>query len=96
MLAMTDQARRIVRQIPLQPGLDGEAGLRIAQGAGPDDPFSTGLARRPEDGDTVIDEQGARVFLGPVAAHSLDGSTLDARYDDRGRIEFVTRTSDAG
>lgn len=99
MLTMTDQAHRIVRQIALQPGLDGAAGLRIARNTEhPDDHdrFTTGLASGPQDGDAVVVQDGARVFLAPVAARTLEDSTLDARYDDRGRIEFVTRTASAG
>jgi len=91
MLTLTANARDILRKVPHQPALGPGAGLRIALSQSKDDVFVTALATTPRRDDEVVDCDGARVFLGPLAARRFDGSRLDARTDGLGRIEFVVR-----
>lgn len=89
MLTLTANAREILRKVPHQPSLGPGAGLRIAKSQSKDEVFVTTLATTPRRDDEVVDHDGARVFLGPLAARRFDGRRLDARHDDAGRIEFV-------
>jgi iron-sulfur cluster assembly protein len=90
MLTLTDQADDIIRNIPADYGSSTSAGLRIALGS--DDGLQVHRAAQPRPLDEVLDFDGARLFLGPVAARRLDGKRLDARVDDRGRVQFHTST----
>lgn len=92
LLTLTTHARDILRKVPFQPAFGPGAGLRIARSQSKEGVFLTALASAPSQDDDVVDDDGARVFLGPVAARRFDGGSLDARTDDRGRIEFVVRT----
>lgn len=90
MLALTDSARDVVRKIPNQPMLPSSAGLRIAYrtGVAADGSLEVAAVHEPHPDDQVVDSDGARVFLGTRAATALADKVLDARTDDRGRIEF--------
>ena len=46
-------------------------------------------AATPEEGDQVVDEKGARVFVDSGVAALLDDKVLDARVDDAGSAEFL-------
>ena len=89
LLTLTENARDILRKVPHQPAMGPGAGLRIARSQTKDDVFVTALTPAPRRDDEVVDDEGARVFLGPLAARRFDGRRLDARHDDAGRIEFV-------
>jgi len=90
LLTLTASARDILRKVPYQPALGPEAGLRISLSRSKEG-FATELAPGPRADDEVVDRDGARVFLGPVAARRFAAHRLDARHDDLGRIEFVVR-----
>jgi Fe-S cluster assembly iron-binding protein IscA len=93
-LTITDRARAVLRRIPQQPTLPDTAGLRIARNEARQGRYRVTAVPEPRHDDRVLEDQGARVFLGPVAAVRLRGRTLDARRDRQGRIEFVlTATS---
>lgn len=90
MLALTDNAAEAVKDIvsateePLET-----AGLRlVAEGAEAGANLQLSVAAFPADDDEVIDENGARVFLEPVAAKLLDDKILDARVDQN-RVAFT-------
>ncbi len=92
MLTLTEKALEIVRKIPNDPRYTLDAGLRIARRPGAEKaPFHVAPAERPRAGDRVVDVGGGRVFLGPNAQRELAGTTLDARADDRGRVEFLVK-----
>jgi iron-sulfur cluster assembly protein len=85
MLTLTETARDVVRDM-----LDGAdamdaGGLRIAaepSGEG-EASLSLSVAEEPAEGDQVVEEDGARVFLEPAAASLLDDQVLDVeRHDD--------------
>ena len=81
MVTLTDSARDAVREMT-QDGGD-ESGVRIAAEGESGGGLSMSVVPAPADGDTVVDEDGSRVFLEPVAAQMLDGKVIDAeRHDD--------------
>jgi Fe-S cluster assembly iron-binding protein IscA len=45
----------------------------------------------PQESDEVVEHDGARVFLGPIAALKFNDSVLDVRTDGLGRLQFVVR-----
>ena len=90
MLTLTEGAHKAVAEIS-RPSLPADLpGLRICRR--PDRPtFAVRRAVVPEETDQVVEHDGARVFLAPIAALRFRDSVLDVRTDDRGRLEFVVR-----
>jgi len=91
MLTITDSAELVLRKIPEQYADPRTAGLRIALAAECGDRLQVRAVPSPEPDDQVVEFDGARIFLGPVAARRLSGKQLDADLDARGRIQFRTR-----
>jgi Fe-S cluster assembly iron-binding protein IscA len=84
MLVLTDSAKDAVRQmVDAQDGPEG-AGVRIAAAPaeGPEAALGLDIARKPEEGDTVLEEDGARVFMDEAATALLDDKVLDATEHD--------------
>jgi Fe-S cluster assembly iron-binding protein IscA len=80
-LTLTDNAADAVKTIAeAAEGTPDESGLRIQAEASGDGQVGFGLAMvdSPAEDDQVIEEDGARVFLGPDAAVYLDDKVLDA------------------
>lgn len=77
MLVLTDQAKEVIKGIVEEVGPDG--GLRItASGeANGDTALEFDLAPAPADGDAVVEEDGAKIFLDEAAAAVLADKTLD-------------------
>jgi Fe-S cluster assembly iron-binding protein IscA len=77
MLALTEQATEVIKGIVEEVGP--EAGLRItASGDGNGDTaLDFDLAPAPGEGDEVVEDDGAKVFLDPAAAEVLADKTLD-------------------
>jgi iron-sulfur cluster assembly protein len=75
MLAITEAARDAIRNIIDENEIGPNGGLRIF---GSDDEFEFELAPEPADGDKVIREGGAVVFLDRTAAKLLADKVLDA------------------
>jgi Fe-S cluster assembly iron-binding protein IscA len=78
MLALTDNARHAVEDIAARAGLPEEGGLRIAESQAQAGNFELSLVAAPVDGDEVIEEGGARVFVEPTTAAILADQKLDA------------------
>ena len=78
MLVVTEQAAEEIKAILADAEAGPAGGLRIV---GADDGDETalefGVAEGPEDGDTVVTQSGASVFLDTVAAEVLADRTLD-------------------
>ena len=91
MLALTDNALAVIRQITESPQVPDGAGLRIAPAVGGNGELQLSLQPTPEPGDEVIDDAGARVFLDSQAAELLSDQTLDAEVND-GEAGFYLRT----
>jgi Fe-S cluster assembly iron-binding protein IscA len=79
MLALTDQARDVIKGIVEEGELGPQGGLRItaANESNGDTALEFELAEAPAEGDEVLEEDGAAVFLDPVAAEVLADKTLD-------------------
>jgi iron-sulfur cluster assembly protein len=88
MLTVTDNAAAAIRSLTTQPDVPDGAGLRIAadQSAGA---LQLSVAPAPEQGDQVVSDAGARLFLDTDAALLLDDKALDATMDDQGGIQFA-------
>lgn len=87
MLTLTENAVMVIRDLTTQEEVPDGAGLRIAT-----DPsgssLTLALAAEPAQGDQVVDEAGARLFLDPDAAQFLDDKALDAAIDPQGAVQF--------
>jgi Fe-S cluster assembly iron-binding protein IscA len=84
MLTLTPDARLAIVGLVEPIDSDCHGGVRIAvadapNGQGPQ--LGLELAVGPAPGDSVIDEDGARVFLDEPANQLLDEATLDVRID---------------
>ena len=79
MLALTDQAREVIKEIVEEGAVAPGGGLRItaaSEGNG-DTALEFELADAPAEGDEIVAEDGATVFLDEVAASVLADMTLD-------------------
>lgn len=89
-LTLTEEAHRAVTAISRPRSATHRPGLRICRR--PDRPaFSVRRAVLPNPDDEVVEHDGARVFLEPVAALKFHDSLLDVRTDHDGRVQFVVR-----
>lgn len=88
MLTLTENAtiavKSLTEQIPTTTG-----GLRISEAVAPDQGYALNLASAPESDDTVVENDGARVFVDPVATVALDNRVLDARVSEDGSVGFA-------
>ncbi|MFE9958042.1 HesB/IscA family protein [Micromonospora sp. NPDC005299] len=87
MLTMTDNAVLVIRDLANQQDVAEEGGLRIAADTDAGS-LSIELVEQPAQGDQVIDDQGARIFLDADAAELLNGTSVDATVDDEGVVQF--------
>lgn len=93
MLALTDNATDAIERILAAPGVPTGAGIRIATGAAVSDggaatnELQLSVAEEPSDGDEVIEEHGARVFVEETVSGYLDDKELDAEVIDE-RVRF--------
>jgi len=89
-LTLTDNAVSVIRTLITQPEVPEGSGLRIAADVTDDSGGLTlSLAPSPLEGDQVMDNGGARLFLEPTAASVLDDKALDATVDEEGRVSFA-------
>ncbi|MGN9778763.1 adhesin [Micromonospora sp. H33] len=87
MLTMTDNAVMVIRDLANQQDVAEDGGVRIA--ADPDaGSLTVELVERPAEGDHVVDNQGARIFLDEDAADLLGDASVDASVDDEGIVQF--------
>jgi iron-sulfur cluster assembly protein len=84
MLELTDSAKDAVRQMVEQQNAPEGSGVRIAAtpSNGSEGKLSLDLATEPSVGDTVVEDEGARIFLDEAAAAVLDDKVLDATEHD--------------
>lgn len=88
MLAVTENATDVIRQLTDRPEMPDSAGLRIASSEQAEN-LTVSPADNPEEGDQVVENEGARVFLEAEVAMMLDDKILDARVNDAGGVEFL-------
>jgi Fe-S cluster assembly iron-binding protein IscA len=91
MLTLTETAAEVIKGLVENE----EAGLRISTEAGEDDGVGIRLevAEAALDGDSVVVEHGAQVFLDPGAALILDNQVLDAKRLGE-RVSFAITARD--
>lgn len=85
MLTLTPDARVAIVALVEPNDPEGHGGLRIAVARtadGEEPHFGLAIAEGPAPGDSVIDEEGARVFLDEPANALLDERILDVRVDE--------------
>jgi iron-sulfur cluster assembly protein len=86
-LTLTDTAATEIRNLIAQPEVPDDGGVRIA--SDPEGALTLALAGAPADGDAVVEEAGARVFLEPEAGELLEDKLLDAGVDPDGNVQFT-------
>jgi iron-sulfur cluster assembly protein len=89
MLVLSESASNAIRNIVDRPDRPDVTAVRIAGEPGGSGQLSVSAAGAPDDGDQVVEDNGARVFLEPAAAEILDDKVLDATVDEEGRISFL-------
>jgi Fe-S cluster assembly iron-binding protein IscA len=96
MLAMTPAAMKVINALASTSGLPIGAGLRISATdyAVDEGALRVEVVPGPVEGDQVLTESGARVFVGPEAEHYLDDKVLNAEIDEDGRAQFTLRTQE--
>ncbi len=89
MLTLTETASTVVKAVVAQsPEAEPETGgLRIDSQSESSD-LAVTIAAAPEPKDAVIEQEGARVFLGEGAAIALDDKVLDAQVGEDGSVRF--------
>ena len=88
MVVLTETAASVIRRLGDHPELPADAGLRIAGPADGSEHLTAIAAPAPRDGDQVVEQEGARLFLEPEAAAVLDDKVLDAQIDSEGGVIF--------
>jgi Fe-S cluster assembly iron-binding protein IscA len=88
-LTLTENATLVIKSITGADGAPEGAGVRISQDNPADPSLAVTTTESPLPGDQVVEEGGARVFLEPNAAGTLDDKILDASVDDKGGVEFL-------
>lgn len=83
MLTLTDNACSVVHDLAEQAGLPSDGGLRITEAADRTS-FELSLVPQPADGDELLEQSGARVFLTPEASSALAELELDAESTETG------------
>ena len=95
MLAISPDAAEVIKTMVASERAPDSAGLRISSspvssnGHGPE--LVLELAERPNEGDEVLEEEGAHVFLGPAAASMLQDKLLDVWLAPQGDPHFALR-----
>lgn len=88
MLTLTDSAATEIRTLTASPEIPESTGLRIATSEDGSN-LLLSLATAPTDGDAVVEDHGARVFLEPAVAVMLDNQALDTALDTDGKTRFA-------
>ena len=86
MLALTENATTIVKQVVGGPEADDAAGLRIT--GTPETQLAVTAVAGSEPNDLIVNQDGATIYLDSGAAQALDDKVLDAGVDDSGNVQF--------
>lgn len=94
MLTLTPPAVQAVTAMAMAAGSPDTGGLRIAHDAGPEErtdaaDLKAEFVGNPADGDEVVLQDGARIYLEPDAAVYLTDKVLDGEVDEEGRVHFA-------
>jgi iron-sulfur cluster assembly protein len=88
MLAISESAAEVIRDLVAAAEVPEGAGLRIAAPAAGEFSLEVALALTPAEDDEVVEEQGAQVFLEPSAAALLADKRLEAQVE-AGQVMFA-------
>ncbi|MGJ8721944.1 MAG: iron-sulfur cluster assembly accessory protein [Salinibacterium amurskyense] len=88
MLTLTETATTVVKTIVEQDPNADASGLRINGEPGAPN-LTVAVVAAPEDGDSVVEADGARVFLEENASVALSDKTLDANVGENGAVNFA-------
>jgi len=88
MLTLTETATTVVKTIVEQDPNADAAGLRINGEPGAPN-LTVAVVAAPEAGDSVVETDGARVFLEENASVALSDKTLDANVGENGAVNFA-------
>ena len=88
MLVLTENATETIRTLLDRPDYPDTAGLRISHSDQDEAQLTVQPTTGPGPSDQVIDQEGARVFVGPQAALTLDQMALDASVTAEGNVRF--------
>jgi Fe-S cluster assembly iron-binding protein IscA len=91
-LTLTENAASEIRNLVANPEVPDDGGVRIA--SNPEGALTLALAAGPADGDAVVDQSGARVFLEAEAGQLLEDKQLDAGVDPNGNVQFSITQQD--
>ena len=93
MLELTDEAVDTIKAMVAAEGGGDTGGLRIAADSNDDEVgLELSVEEAPTDGDEVVDRDGARVFLDPVAAEVLGDKQLSVHaHGDHYHFEILDR-----
>jgi Fe-S cluster assembly iron-binding protein IscA len=87
-LTLTDRAAETIRALTTQSGYPDGTGLRMSLQNGEEGKLALSLeGQQPED--AVVEESGARVFVGQDVVGVVQDSELDAQVDEQGRPTFM-------
>lgn len=92
MLTLTPSASTAVKTIAERNADADAAGLRISTEPIGGLEFSVAITPAPEPDDTVVESDGAKVFLEQNAAIALDDKILDATTEEDGSVRFAIST----
>jgi len=98
MLVLTPEAVGAVVEFVIGQDAGTAAGLRISPGphSAADRTWDYAVVHEPFEGDIVIEDGHARVFLDSDAAKELEHAVLDANVDEHTLApRFIVRTRDA-
>ncbi|WP_051192038.1 hypothetical protein [Microbacterium luticocti] len=89
MFTLTDDTCVIVKAIAAQTdGGREHGGLRISDGADRGADYALEPAGGPQQGDVVVEQSGARVFLAADVAPLLGDTVLEATVNHEGVVDF--------
>lgn len=88
MLILTDNAVMAIRDLTAQQGVPQTGGLRITHDPS-DDTLLVAITDEPGQGDQVVDNLGARLFLDQQAAQLLADKALDVTVDEQHAVQFA-------
>lgn len=99
MLTVSDRAATLIEDIIQESQAGPDGGLRITGSAEPSGEASLELALAPEavEGDEVVRERGAVVYLDEIAASVLDDKRLDVEaHGDHLHFSLEQQDADGG
>jgi Fe-S cluster assembly iron-binding protein IscA len=89
MLTLTETATTVVKQIVAGTPDAENGGLRIGTGSAEERDFAVSVVAAPLPGDSVVESDGAKVYLEPHTSTILDDKTLDAQVGENGTVTFA-------